>query len=223
MQRDPGAADAKSPIRILLVDDHVLFREGLARLLAAENDLELVSHCGSIGEARRALERQPIDIVLLDLDLGDEKGADLLAALAGRGSHTKVLVLTAGVSDAELPRLFELGAAGIFFKESSVLALARGIRAVMNGEAWIDQRVLATLAGRRNAVPRESRSAAFTDRERQVLRGVFEGLANKEIGGRLGISESSVKAALQQLFHKTGVRTRSQLVRIALEQYRGLL
>jgi DNA-binding NarL/FixJ family response regulator len=210
-------------IRLLLVDDHVLFREGMARLLAADPEFELVGDCGTTGRALAILEQDKVDVVLLDLDLGDERGADLLALLQEKRSPARVLVLTAGVSDTELPTLFEKGAAGIFFKESSVLELGRGIRAVVQGEAWIDQRTLATLAGSRRPSTREPQAAAFTERERQVLSGVLEGLANKEIGSRLQISESSVKAALQQLFHKTGVRTRSQLVRIALEQYRGML
>jgi DNA-binding NarL/FixJ family response regulator len=92
---------------------------------------------------------------------------------------------------------------------------------VVQGEVWLDQNSLRQLV---HHAPAEAESRRrLTDRDRQVMRGVFEGLANKEIADRLQISESSVKASLQQLFDKTGVRTRSQLVRVALEQYREQL
>jgi DNA-binding NarL/FixJ family response regulator len=90
----------------------------------------------------------------------------------------------------------------------------------MAGKVWMDQEQLQTALSSEVAVPGETGSRRFTEREQQVLSCVFEGLANKEIAARIGVSESSVKATLQQLFSKTGVRTRSQLVRIVLEQYR---
>jgi len=93
----------------------------------------------------------------------------------------------------------------------------------MAGKVWLDQEQLQTALRSEATASLENQSRLFTQREQQVLSGVFEGLANKEIAGRLGVSESSVKATLQQLFSKTGVRTRSQLVRIVLEQYRDQL
>ena len=90
----------------------------------------------------------------------------------------------------------------------------------MAGKVWLNQEQLQTALNSEVAVPQETRSRRFTEREQQVLSYVFEGFANKEIAARIGVSESSVKATLQQLFSKTGVRTRSQLVRIVLEQYR---
>jgi len=102
-------------------------------------------------------------------------------------------------------------------KHNSAALLPRGIRDVMDGKVWFDQQLLQeAISGSRKdrAEPR------LTLRERQVLSFVFEGLANKEIAEKIGVSESSVKATLQQLFSKTGVHTRSQLVRIALEQYK---
>jgi two-component system, NarL family, nitrate/nitrite response regulator NarL len=211
--------DAALPLRILLLDDHVLFAQGLSRLLGQETDLRLVGHCTHPHEALAFLDREPVDLLLLDVDLGNERGTDVLKELAGRGGSATVLVLTAGVSDAEIAQLFELGAAGICFKDQPLDTLVRAIRAVTAGEAWMDQRLLAVLA-RSRGTPLPPPARPFSDRERRVLRGVFEGLANKEIGAQLRISESSVKAALQQLFEKTGVRTRSQLVRIVLERYR---
>lgn len=207
-------------IRILLVDDHALFRGGLVRLLGAEPDFEVVGDCASVEEAVEILARRPVDVLLLDVDLGASRGGEILARMRRSGLKSRVLVVTAGLNDAEAAQLVREGAAGVFFKHGSPAALATSIRRVMEGEASIDQRLLSSLVGL--GAPRERPEArpALTDREREVLRGVFEGQANKEIASQLGISESSVKAALQQLFHKAGVRTRSQLVRIALEQYR---
>ena len=209
-------------IRIVLVDDHALFREGLSRLLGTERDFQVVAQCGTVKDALDVLSREPADVVLLDVDLGPERGSEFMAGARRIGFRGRVLVVTAGLRDDEAAFFLREGAAGIFLKHDSPAVLARSIRHVMDGEASIDQRLLAGLM-RTAAEEEEPGRAALTDRERGVLRGVFEGQANKEIAVQLGISESSVKAALQQLFQKTGVRTRSQLVRIALEQYRDQL
>jgi two-component system nitrate/nitrite response regulator NarL len=216
----PGPPDRT--IRIVLVDDHALFREGLSRLLGTEPDFQVVAQCGTVKDALDVLSREPVDVVLLDVDLGPERGSEFMAGARRIGFRGRVLVVTAGLRDDEAAYFLREGAAGIFLKHDSPAVLARSIRHVMDGEASIDQRLLAGLM-RTASEEEEPGRAALTDRERGVLRGVFEGQANKEIAAQLGISESSVKAALQQLFQKTGVRTRSQLVRIALEQYRDQL
>jgi DNA-binding NarL/FixJ family response regulator len=133
----------------------------------------------------------------------------------------RVLMVTAGITPSESVQILNQGASGIFLKHSSPALLAEAIRRVHGGETWVDQRCLRDIVQVASQPENHRASKDFTERERAVLRGVFEGLSNKEIGARLEISESSVKAALQQLFHKTGVRTRSQLVRIALEQFAG--
>jgi len=112
------------------------------------------------------------------------------------------------------------GISGVFRKHDSAALLAQGIREVMAGKVWLDQEQLEAALTSESAAPEEARTRQFTPRQRQVLSFVFEGLVNKEIAHRLGVSGSSVKATLQQLFSKTGVRTRSQLVRVVLEQYR---
>jgi two-component system, NarL family, nitrate/nitrite response regulator NarL len=205
-------------IRIVLVDDHALFREGLARLLGSEPDFEIVAYCASVGEALEALSTRPVDVVLLDVDLGNERGFDFLVRARQQGFGGPVLVVTAGMSESEAALLIGQGAAGIFLKRDSTQLLAEGIRTVAGGRAWIDQSYLASLVGARPP-QQQADQGGLTERERAVLRGVFDGLANKEIAARLGISESAVKGVLQQMFHKTGVRTRSQLVRVALERY----
>jgi DNA-binding NarL/FixJ family response regulator len=127
-------------------------------------------------------------------------------------------MVTAGMSDAESVRALDLGVSGVFPKHRPPVVLTQAIRKVMAGETWLDESAIQALV-RASRHPRGAEQPrTFTERETQVLHGVLEGLSNKEIGARLGISESSVKAALQQLFQKTGVRTRSQIVRIALEE-----
>jgi two-component system nitrate/nitrite response regulator NarL len=212
---------AEQTIQILLVDDHTLFREGVSRLLGTEPAFKVVA-CASIKEALAILRQRPIDIVLLDFDLGQRDGTRFVRLAKEQGFGGKILVVTAGVEEREAAELIRCGISGIFMKHNSAALLAQGIRDVMAGKVWFDQEPLqATMRG--SAPLPESQSERFTQRERQVLSYVLEGLANKEIAARIGVSESSVKATLQQLFSKTGVHTRGQLVRIALEQYNDQL
>jgi DNA-binding NarL/FixJ family response regulator len=208
-------------IRLLLLDDHTLFRESLSRLLDAEPDFEMVADCSSVEQAIGVLEKQAVDLVLLDHDLGPQRAPDFLEQARTLRIKARVLIVTAGITAAESVQILNAGACGIFLKHSSPALLAEAIRRVQNGETWVDQRCLREIVQVASQPEGRRASRDFTGRERDVLRGVFEGLSNKEIGARLEISESSVKAALQQLFQKTGVRTRSQLVRIALEQFAG--
>jgi len=179
-----------------------------------------VAHCGTIDEALQALRREAIDLVLLDFDLGERDGRDFLRLAKQQGFEGKVLVITAGLTPAAASQLIRGGVAGVFRKHDSASSLAQGIREVMSGKVWLDQDELRGALQAESGAAGQGAPPAFTEREQQVLSAVFEGLANKEIGARLGVSESSVKATLQQLFSKTGVRTRSQLVRVVLEQYR---
>jgi len=202
------------------VDDHGLFRESLSRLLQAEPDLHIVTACGSTEEGLKLLREKGIDLVLLDYDLGDESGTAFLTAAQRLGFTGKVLMVTAGMSDAGTLRAMEDGAAGIFLKHSPPSQLVEAIHKVINGDVWLDSKaVRALVAGAHGRSGERRPSGELSARERSVLRSVFEGLTNKEIAAKMQISESSVKAALQQLFEKTGVRTRSQLVRIALERH----
>jgi DNA-binding NarL/FixJ family response regulator len=207
-------------IQILLVDDHSLFRESLSRLLQTESDFQIAGLSASASEALATPELRDVDIVLLDYDLGPEQGTLFLDRARGAGFTGRVLLVTAGMSDSAMLRVLENGASGVFLKHSPPSRLVEAIRKVMAGEVWLDPAVTRTIiaaASGNAAAPRRTQS--LTQREQTVLKGVFEGLTNKEIGARLAISESSVKAVLQQLFEKTGVRTRSQLVRIALEKH----
>lgn len=211
--------DNRNPIRILLVDDHALFRESVARVLAAEPDIQ-IEHCGSIREALQYLSQQRYDLVLLDHDLGSERASQFLPAARQSGFEGRVLVVTAWVSVTEGRRLMQQGVSGIFLKEAPLNQLTESIRMVAAGGTWLD-RSFARIDGPENV--ETMASPVFSERQRKVLRFVLEGLSNKEIAWRLQISESYVKAILQSLFQKTGVRTRGQLVRVAFEQYEDQL
>jgi DNA-binding NarL/FixJ family response regulator len=200
-------------VRVLLVDDHALFRESVSRALAPE-PLIHIEHCASIREAMSLLTEREFDVVLLDHDLGNERASQFLPAAREAGFSGRVLIVTAWVSDTEARRLLRQGVAGIFPKEAPLEELIASIRSVAEGggptASWKRG------SGGRIDVPA---SPIFNERQRRVLRFVVEGLSNKEIAWRLQISESYVKAILQSLFQKTGVRTRGQLVRVAIEQY----
>ena len=207
-------------IRLLMVDDHNLFRESLGRVLESTDDFRVVGQCRTIAETLQALTELQPDIVLLDYDLGAENGIDLLRDIRESHREVRVLMVTAGLSDELMLRVMESGASGIFLKHNSPDQLLTAIRQVAAGEIWLDQAALQSLlAGSRTRAEASELSRPLTARQRNVLRGILDGLANKEIAGRLKVSESAVKAAIQELFQKAGVRTRSQLVRIAIEKH----
>ncbi len=203
------------------MDDHSLFRESLSRLLEAEPEFVIAGSCSGAAEALGAIDSQQIDVVLLDYDLGDEQGTVFMDAAIRRGFPGRILMVTAGMTDAGTLRAFESGSSGVFLKHSPPADLVRAIHKVAAGELWLDSRAVPSLVSgaTSRSGPQQESTAPLTPRERAVLKAVFEGLSNKEIAGQLQTSESTVKAVLQQLFDKTGVRTRGQLVRIALEKH----
>jgi two-component system, NarL family, nitrate/nitrite response regulator NarL len=206
-------------IRILMVDDHSLFRESLSRLLEAVPDFRVVGQCATVTEAIAAVSETETDVVLLDYDLGEEQGSSLLEELQNHQTEAKVLMVTAGMSDAVTLRVMEGGASGVFLKHSSLDQLLVAIHRVANGEIWLDTGAVRSLVSGRSSETRFEHKRSLTSRQSEVLRGILDGLTNKEIAWKLSNSESSVKAVIQELFHKAGVRTRSQLVRIAIEKH----
>jgi two-component system nitrate/nitrite response regulator NarL len=207
---------ATNPVRMYLLDDHALFREGLLRLLAADPALEVVGQSGTPATALGDILRTAPDLLILDYDLGSETATQFMSALRDKGFTGRVLFVTAGLPDADALRLIRMGISGIFHKQDSPEDLHRAIFEVAAGRVLIDQEYLQAIvaAGQAPEVPR------FTQRERATMRLLLQGKANKEIAAEFGVSESAVKATLQQLFSKTGVRTRSQLVLLAIERYR---
>jgi DNA-binding NarL/FixJ family response regulator len=200
-----------------LLDDHALFRDSLSRLLESESDFEVVACCGRVPDALDVLAKETIDLVLLDFDLGDDQGNSFLSAARRAGFEGRVLLVTAGMSETDASVALERGASGIFLKHDSPISLAQAIRLVRSGGTWLESKLIQKMASKLNRHDDTPIRPSLTTREHQVLEGIFEGLSNKEIAARLNASESAIKATLQQLFDKLHVRTRSQLVRVALE------
>jgi DNA-binding NarL/FixJ family response regulator len=207
-------------IRILLIDDHILFGESLIRLLQMQPEFEVVGRCSTVAEGQHALATTAADLILLDYDLGDQLGTDLLTGLDVRSSGLKVIMVTAGMGASATLNAVNAGVAGVVLKHSDPRLLIEAIHRVAAGETWWDPGILhnAAAAGKGGESPQGS-VRSLTDRQRQVLRSILDGLTNKEIAARMQASETSVKATIQELFNKAGVRTRSQLVRVAIERY----
>lgn len=206
-------------IRVFVVDDHSLFSEGLVRLLDGDEALTVVGSADSAEAALATLPSTETDVLILDYNLGTHTAQHVVRGLQEHGFRGRSLVVTAGLPDRDAVDLIRLGVSGIFHKRHSPAELHRSIREVAAGRVLIDQRYLQALVERVSS-PGEV-PAPLSERDRKVLRLLLEGCSNKDIASALRISESSAKAALQQLFAKTGVRTRSQLVRIAIEKLRG--
>jgi DNA-binding NarL/FixJ family response regulator len=210
-------------VNLLLLDDHTLFREMLVRFLNTDTTFQIVGHSSSLQEGLDVLSRHSIDLVVLDYDLGkQETGFHFVSRARESGFKGKILIVTAGMTDANYVRALGLGVCGILLKHSSPELLIEAIHKVLSGETSIDARCVRALVAAIEQQSSPKRSHDLTGRERAVLKGLFAGLSNKEIGASLNISEASVKSAMQQLFLKNGVRTRAQLVRIALEDYNAM-
>lgn len=208
-------------VRLILLDTHVLFRASLARFLAAEGDLDVTATSGTSKEALTLIRSNAVDVVVLEIALGDESGITFLSDARQQGFEGRFLILTSGIGAVEAARVLKLGASGIFLKSDKPERLISVVRMVARGEIWIDPAVVQLLAERIIDPYFESAdqlvAMSLRDRERKVLRGIISGLSNRRIGEGMSLSESSVKSVVQRLFARAGVRTRSQLVRMALE------
>jgi DNA-binding NarL/FixJ family response regulator len=206
-------------IRILLLHEQNLIRESLVRLLHDEPGFRIVGSCSSAREALSALEREPTDIALVDTDLGDGPSLDFVREARSVGFQGRVVVTTTRVSGGGVLRALERDASGIVvINNSTASELVKAIRRVAGGELWLDLEAMKAMA---EAVRAGEHHVwrPLNLREGTVLKAVLEGLTNPQIALKLQIPESSVKYVIRQLFRKAGAKTRSQLVRIALERH----
>jgi len=212
------------PIRILLVDDHAVVREGLRAFLGLQDGFEIVGEAADGEEAiERAAELEP-DVILMDLVMPKLDGVSAMRELrrrwGGRGAHPRVIVLTSFLDDDRLLPALESGAAGYLLKNSQPAELARAVRAAQAGEAIIDPTAAARLV---NALSGEDRRSGapgldqLTNREREVLSLIAQGRANKRIALELGISEKTVKAHVGHVLAKLGVADRTQAAVLAVQ------
>ena len=209
---------SSASIRIVLVDDHAVVRAGLRLLLERDPRFAIVAEAGTASEALEAAARQHPDVIILDLDLGREKGLDCLPDLRRAAPESRVLVLT-GVRDAAAhQQAVRLGAVGILAKEHAPESLLRAVERVHAGESWLDRSTTATLLaeltgqGKSSRVdPEAEKIASLSPREREVIDLVMEGLRNREIAQRLFISEATVRHHLTSIFEKLQVSDRVAL------------
>jgi DNA-binding NarL/FixJ family response regulator len=210
-------------LSLLIVEDEMLVREGIARLLTSQSSLKVLPPCSNIETAIMAIAETQVDVVLLDFNLGGQRGVAFVKRAKEIGFEGKILMVTAGLTDTETVDLVNLGVAGIFLKTGSPELLVKAIERVAAGELWLDQRYIRLIIDHSSKLRAANRTETISPREIGILRGVLEGLTNKEVAGRLAMSEGTVKASLQQLFTKTGVNSRTQLVRVAMEKYRDVI
>jgi two-component system, NarL family, nitrate/nitrite response regulator NarL len=210
------------PIRLLLVDDHAMFREGLARMLEKEPDFIVAGQAASPAEALEIVMPSGAAVVLLDVDLGASRAMDFVSRARGIGFRGRILIVTAGMSDQEAVQLIQSGVGGILHKHHSAQVLCGAIRQVAAGEAWLEPVYLGPLF-RTVDKTRVPKRPSLTERDRTVLRFLLSGLTNREMAVQLEISEGAVKASLRHVCEKLGVKTRTQLVKVALEQHKDQL
>lgn len=221
---------AASNIRILVVDDHTLFRRGLTALLQRDPQFEIVGDAGDAGEALRRAEALQPDLILLDNHLPGVNGVDALPALLEAAPRTRVLMLTVSEDEQDLAAALRGGACGYLLKTIEGDALSVAIRRAMRGESVVAEEMTGKLvaAYRGAAAPPSAPAAApaskldaLSPREHEILRGIALGQGNKEIARSLGIAETTVKIHVQHILRKLDVSSRVHAAVIAVEHGLG--
>jgi DNA-binding NarL/FixJ family response regulator len=213
-------------VRIVLADDHQMFRDALRRLLDAEPDLVVVGEAGDGEEAvALTLQHEP-DILLLDVAMPHANGMEVLQQIAAASKTTRIIMVTGAVEESELRQALRLGARGFVLKESGAMQLLESIRVVHGGEYFVGRECMADLvsAVRSRGVAVDGklpRKADFglTARERQIVSAVVNAYQNKEIAEKFAISEKTVKHHLTNIFNKVGVSNRLELALFAVHHH----
>ena len=202
-------------IRVVVADDHAVVRRGLTGLIESTDDLEVVGVARDGSEAIDLVREHRPDVAVMDLQMPVVDGVEATRAIVGEATGTEVLVLTSFSDFARIDAAIEAGAVGYLLKDAEPEVLLDGIRAVARGGSPLDPRAARRLLSRRSGagVPAQSEDvdvAALSPREAEVLRLVVEGLLNKQIAQRLGITERTVKAHLTSAYQRIGVADRTQ-------------
>lgn len=205
-------------IRILIVDDHPVVREGLVAVLEDAQDFQVAGLAGSADEALASVETVRPDVVLLDLEMPGLDGVEAIPLFVASAPHPRVIVLTAYDTEERVLGAIRAGASGYLLKGAAASEIAHAIRAVSEGGSYLTPRVAARVVAQVSA-PR--RSGVLSGRERQVLRLVAQGLPNKQIARQLAITERTVKFHMTSIFNKLGAENRAQAIAVAAQ--RGLL
>ncbi len=203
-----------SPIRILSVDDHPLIRQGIAGLLAAQADMQLIGEAGNGREAIQQFRRYHPDITLMDLQMPEMSGLDAISAIRGEAPDARIIVLTTYAGDVQALRALQAGARAYLLKDSLHKELLGAIRAVHAGKKSLSAEVSFELA-------EHATDDALSPSELRVLRLIAEGNANKEIAAQLSVSEDTVKGQVRSLLSKLGAKDRTHAAMIGLK--RGII
>lgn len=210
-----------APIRVLIADDHTLFREGLRRLLEAEVGFEVVGEAADGEMLLELARRTKADIVLLDLSMPRQDGMDVLRELVAAEIPTKTILLTASIDRTQIVKALKLGAYGVILKESTAQRLFDSIRCVMAGQYWLGRdsvsdlvRALRTLSASESTP--KSRDFGLTPREMEIVTLVVAGYSNPDIAQRFSISGQTVKHHISNIFDKLGVSNRLELALFAV-------
>ncbi len=219
------AASITKPIRVMIIDDHAVLRSGLRLLIEEQPGLKVVGEAANRADALMIATREQPDIILLDLDIKGDNGLDFLPQLHNAVREARVIILT-GVSDPEVhQRAIRLGARGLVHKEHAVEVVVKAIEKVYVGEVWFDRSMMGTVIAEmtratatKTTDPEAAKIATLTEREREVVALIGEGLKNKNIADRLFISETTVRHHLTSIFNKLEVSDRLELVIYAYRQ-----
>jgi two-component system nitrate/nitrite response regulator NarL len=212
-------APAAGPIRVMLIDDHAVVRSALRLLIETQPGMKAVGEAGDRADALAVAGREQPDVILLDLVLHSTDGLELIPELLHAAGKARILVLT-GVTDPEVHvRAMRLGAMGVVLKEKASEVLIKAIEKVNEGEIWFDRSLVADVFSEKPRAgeakkqdPEAARIATLTEREREVISLVGEGLRNKQIADRLSISQTTVSHHLTSIFNKLGAADRFELI-----------
>jgi two-component system, NarL family, nitrate/nitrite response regulator NarL len=206
-------------VRIGIVDDHPIFRDGLRRLLETEPGFTIVAEgTDGLDAIRIAREERP-DVLLLDVAMPRMDGVTALSA--PEMAEASVIVLTAGLTERQIAKAVELGARGVVLKESATRLLLDSIHGVLEGKLMIAPEVAGTFADAAEKDPAAQRPFGLTPRETEIVGAIVEGLSNREIAAQLGISLQTVKHHLTSIFDKTRTSSRLELALLALRKGEG--
>lgn len=203
-------------IRIILIDDHSIVREGLRMIIENDSEIEVVGEAENMKDALHLISREKPDVILLDLDLGKESSLDTMQDIFLANEDSRVLVLTGVLDENQHKRAMQKGAQGILLKNRASETLLKAIKKVYQGEAWLDRtltaRLLADAAKNKKSNDEEQlKINSLTNREREIIKLITDGLVNKEIAARQFVSEKTIRNSLTVIYSKLEVANRLEL------------